>query len=52
MKQFFKPTITVPKGKMRRRDYLGTCTIRYIDNKIQLRLLCIFDKFVNFGEVA
>ncbi len=44
--QFIKPTVTSPRGKMHRRNYLGTATLRYLDNKIQLRLLGIFDRFV------
>jgi len=43
--QFIKPTITVPRGKMRRQHYMGTCSIRYIDYKIILRLMGIFEKF-------
>ncbi|HEY5601261.1 MAG TPA: hypothetical protein VIK81_04220 [Patescibacteria group bacterium] len=52
VEKFIKPTITLPRGKMRRQNYLGTCSVRYIDNKIQLRLLGIFEKFCSQGEVA
>ena len=50
--KFLKPTTTTPRGKMRRQNYLGTISLRYIDNKIQLRLLGIFEKFCNSGGVA
>jgi len=49
---FLKPTITKPRGKMRRQNYSGTCSLRYIDNKVQLRLLGIFENFCSQGEVA
>jgi len=48
---FYKPTITPPRGKMRRQNYLGTCSLRYQDFKLQLKLLGIFEKFCS-GEVA
>lgn len=50
--QFFPPTITIPRGKMRRKNYNGTCSLRYGDYKVQLRLLGTFEKFCNYGEVA
>lgn len=52
IEKFLKPTITSPRGKMRRQNYLGTCSLRYIDNKIQLRLLGIFENFCSQGGVA
>lgn len=50
--QFLPPTITTPRGKMRRLNYLGTCSVRYLDYQIQLRLLGIFERFCGYGEVA
>lgn len=44
-KYFIKPTVTAPKGKKHRNNYNGTCTIRYNDYKIQLKLLGIFEAF-------
>ncbi len=43
--QFMKPTITVANGKKHRKDYMGTCTIRYSDYKIQLKLIGIYEQF-------
>jgi hypothetical protein len=42
---FIKPTIKEPRGGKHRRNYLGTCTVKYRDYKIQLRLMGIFEKF-------
>ncbi len=50
--KFLKPTVTQPRGKMKRQNYPGTCSLRYIDNKIQLRLLGIFEGFCSQGGVA
>lgn len=41
--QFIKPTITKPNGGKHRREYFGTCTVRYLDYKIQLRLIGIYE---------
>jgi len=43
---FFKPTITSPKGKKHRNVYYGTCTLKYYDYKIQLKLIGIFEEFM------
>lgn len=32
--QIYKPTITKPKGKRKRHNYQGTCSIRYYDFRI------------------
>lgn len=45
--QFIKPTITKPKGGKHRSVYLGTCSLRYTDYGLQLRLLGIFGKFLS-----
>lgn len=44
--QFIKPTITEPKGGKHRTVYFGTCTLRYRDYRIQLRLLGVFGQFL------
>jgi len=43
---FIKPTIREPKGKKHRNNYMGTCTLRYRNYRIQLKLLGIFEKFI------
>ncbi|HBV58043.1 MAG TPA: hypothetical protein DEB73_02155 [Candidatus Magasanikbacteria bacterium] len=43
--QFHKPTITVPTNRMKRRDYKGTCTIKYFDVKLLLNITGIFESF-------
>jgi transcriptional regulator with XRE-family HTH domain len=44
-KHFIKPTITNPTGNKHRVNYQGTCTLRYRDYRIQLKLLGIFEAF-------
>lgn len=51
-KQFIRSTITTPHGKMRRQNYIGTCGLRYLDYRVQLRLLGIFERFCSDGGVA
>lgn len=43
---FIKPTVTTPKGGKHREIYMGTCTLRYYDYKIQLKMLGIFEVFL------
>jgi len=43
--QFMKPTITLANGKKHRKNYMGTCTIRYSDYRIQLKLIGIYEQF-------
>jgi len=43
--QFIKPTITIANGKKHRKNYMGTCTIRYVDYRIQLQLIGIYEQF-------
>lgn len=43
---FIKPTITTATGKKHRENYMGTCTLRYRDYKVQLKLLGIYEKFI------
>lgn len=53
---FFKPTVTHPRGGKHRNEYLGTCSVRYGDYRIQLKLAGIFSEFlrksVSAGGVA
>ena len=51
--QFYKPTITTPTLRMKRRNYLGTCTVKYNDVKLQLEVTGIFESFAKklCGEV-
>lgn len=49
LSNFWKPTITKPTKKAKRRDYFGTCTLRYHDYKILLKIMGIYKKI---GEVA
>ena len=43
--QFIKPSVTVKKGGRYRREYLGTCSVRYNDQSIILRLMGIYKRF-------
>ncbi len=43
--QFMKPTITSPNGKKHRSLYNGTCTVKYHDYKLQLKLMGIYESF-------
>ena len=45
--QFIKPTITKPNGGKHRTNYLGTCSIRYTNFKVQLKLIGIYEEFAN-----
>lgn len=44
--QFQSPTIREPKGGKHRQKYLGTCSLRYGDYKIQLKMQGIYQKFL------
>jgi hypothetical protein len=48
--QFHKPTITKPQQKMKRRDYLGTCTIRYHDVALLLSITGIYEALAQKWE--
>jgi hypothetical protein len=51
--KFIKPTITNMKGKKHRKDYLGTCTVRYNDFRVKLKLIGIHEELARrFGEVT
>ncbi len=43
--QFIKPSITVKNGGRYRRVYYGTCSLRYNDYSIVLRLMGIYQRF-------
>lgn len=54
--QFYKPTVTKPHGRKHRDKYLGTCTVKYYDYRLQLKLIGIFEEFMRksslYGGVA
>ena len=41
--QFYKPTITSPGRKMKRKNYMGTCTVKYFDVKLLLNIMGIYE---------
>jgi len=43
---FFKPTVTHARGGKHRNKYFGTCSVRYGDYKIQLKLIGVFKEFL------
>jgi hypothetical protein len=43
--QFTKPTITKIKGGKHRKEYFGTCAIRYNDYRILLKIIGIYEEF-------
>ena len=43
--QFLKPTVTKRRGTKHRKEYLGTCTIKYQDYRIQLKLMGLYEAF-------
>ncbi|KKQ21716.1 MAG: hypothetical protein A3G45_01925 [Candidatus Staskawiczbacteria bacterium RIFCSPLOWO2_12_FULL_37_15] len=43
--QFQKPTITKPMAKMKRRDYKGTCTVRYYDFSLFNEIVGTYEAF-------
>ncbi|MBI4153577.1 hypothetical protein HY503_01075 [Candidatus Woesebacteria bacterium] len=43
--QFIKPSITAKKGGRYRRVYYGTCSLRYGDYSMVLRLMGIYQRF-------
>lgn len=44
--KFYKPTITKAKEGKHRTNYLGTCSVKYYDYKLQLKLIGIFEAFM------
>lgn len=43
--QFYKPTITKAQEKMKRRDYRGTCTVKYYDVALYNELVGTYEAF-------
>lgn len=43
--QFRKPTVTVKNGGKYRKIYYGTCSLRYYDYSLLLRLMGIYSRF-------
>jgi transcriptional regulator with XRE-family HTH domain len=50
--RFLKPTVTRPTGSKHRQNYRGTCTLKYSDYRVQLKLLGIFEAFVRSHKMA
>ncbi len=48
--QFYKPTITEPTRRMKRLDYKGTCTVRYYDFKLLLKIIGLYESLSNRYE--
>jgi len=44
--KFYKPTITTAHEGKHRSGYLGTCTLKYYDYKLQLKLIGVFEAFM------
>lgn len=44
--KFYKPTTTKAKEGKHRVDYLGTCSVKYYDYKLQLKLIGIYEAFM------
>jgi len=43
--RFIKPTTTEKKGGKHRKNYIGTCSLKYQDYRLQLKLIGIYDYF-------
>jgi len=43
--QFLKPTVTQAKNKMKRRNYQGTCTVKYYDLRVLLNVMGVYENF-------
>jgi predicted transcriptional regulator len=43
---FYKPIVTKAGGKKHRQGYMGTCTLKYYDYKLQLRLIGIYEEYM------
>lgn len=41
--QFYKPTITKPRNLRKRKNYHGTCTIKYFDVKLLLQIIGLYE---------
>ena len=47
VKSFQKPTITSPSNKMKRRDYRGTCSVRYYDFSVYNEIVGMYEGFID-----
>lgn len=45
--QFYKPTVTKPTQNMKRRNYFGTCTIRYYNLDLLLTIMGLYEGVAN-----
>jgi len=43
--RFYKPTVTKPTRNMKRRNYLGTCTVKYFDVKLLYGIVGLYERF-------
>lgn len=43
--QFYKPTVTHPTHSMKRRDYKGTCTVKYYNVELLLQMTGMYETF-------
>jgi len=52
--RFYKSTITDPTRKRKRRNYMGTCTVKYHDVKLLHQITGIWESLIarNYGGVA
>jgi len=41
--QFYKPTVTTPGNLRKRKNYHGTCTIKYFDVKLLLQIIGLYE---------
>ncbi len=48
--RFIKPTITEIRGGKHRKTYLGTCSLRYYDFKLQLKLIGLYEELLKKSE--
>lgn len=46
LSQFYKPTITHPTKNMKRRNYRGTCTVRYYDVYLLQEITGVYEEFL------
>jgi hypothetical protein len=44
--QFYKPTVTKPMEKMKRKDYKGTCTVKYYDFILFNEIIGTYEAFL------
>jgi hypothetical protein len=44
--KFYKPTVTAATQGRHRLNYLGTCSVKYYNYRLQLRLIGIYEQFM------